>query len=209
MQGESQGQGQYPEVIHFVLCLKYVHALQMKKSVLLFITLYTCILYFLTVLVSVLALCGNKTVAQCQRLLHVHVGSPPKLFLTSYLFTLGLLVCHISVGLSLLRCVFLCLSVCTLYLACVYLMCNCPPCPLSPLSPVLAELQQADLITRKECKGLCQPTDLVGVQRGKSPQVQAKTADALRRHGFEEESNLLAGKQTLPLIYVPVVYWRK
>ena len=46
---------------------------------------------------------------------------------------------------------------------------------------------------------------MVRVQSGKSPKVQAKTADVLKRHGFEEESNLLSGKQTQPLIHVPVV----
>ena len=84
-------------------------------------------------------------------------------------------------------------------------MCDCPPCPLSPLSPVLAELQQADLITSEECRGLNYSSDVVRVQRGKSPEVQSKTADVLRRHGFEEESTHLTGKQTLPLIHVPVV----
>ena len=84
-------------------------------------------------------------------------------------------------------------------------MCDCPPCPLSPLSPVLAELQQADLITSEECEGLDDSSGVVIVQSGKSPEVQSKTADVLRRHGFEEESSLLTGKQTLPLIHVPVV----
>ena len=69
-------------------------------------------------------------------------------------------------------------------------------------SPVLAELQQADLITSEECKVL---SDLSVVFRVKSPEVMAKTADVLKRHGFEEESTLLAGKQTQPLIHVPVV----
>ena len=80
------------------------------------------------------------------------------------------------------------------------LMCDCPPCPFSPLSPVLAELQEADLITSKECKGLRQPSDVVEVHRSKSPEVQTKTADILRTHGFKEESNFLAGKQTQPLM---------
>ena len=84
-------------------------------------------------------------------------------------------------------------------------MCDCPPCPFSPLSPVLVELQQAYLITSEECKEFDNPSDVVRVQRGKFPEVQVKSADALRRHGFEEESNLLASKQTLPLIHVPVV----
>ena len=84
-------------------------------------------------------------------------------------------------------------------------MCDCPPCPLSPLSPVLAELQQADLITSEECRGLDDSRGVVKVQSGKSPEVQSKTADVLRRHGFEKESNFLTGKQTQPLIHVPVV----
>ncbi len=81
------------------------------------------------------------------------------------------------------------------------LVCDCPPCPLSPLSPVLAELQQADLITSEECRRLWQPSDVVEVQRGKSPEVQSKTAKVLRSHGFKEESNFLAGKQTQSLIH--------
>ena len=85
-------------------------------------------------------------------------------------------------------------------------MCDCSRCPFSPLSPVLAELQQADLITSEECEGMDDPSDVVGVQRGKSPEVQAKTADILRRHGFEKKSIFLAGKQTQPLIHVPVVF---
>ena len=70
---------------------------------------------------------------------------------------------------------------------------------------VLAELQQADLISSEVCKGLEDSSDVVRVQRGKSPEVMAKTADVLKRHGFEERSTLLAGKQTQPFIHVPVV----
>ena len=70
------------------------------------------------------------------------------------------------------------------------------PSVLSP--PVLAELVQADLITSEECKGLYDPSDVVKVQRCKSLEVLTKTTDLLRRHGFEEESSLLAGKQTAP-----------
>ena len=84
-------------------------------------------------------------------------------------------------------------------------------CPLSLLSShphaVLAELQQAGVITSEECEGVyhidCR--HVVQVQSGKSPEVLTKTADVLNRHGFEEESKLLAGKQTQPLIHVPVV----
>ena len=74
---------------------------------------------------------------------------------------------------------------------------------LSP--PVLAELVQANLITSEERTGLRDPSDVVEVQRGKSPDVLTKTADVFRRHGFEEESSILQGKQTQPLIHVPVV----
>ena len=74
---------------------------------------------------------------------------------------------------------------------------------LSP--PVLAELLHANLVTSEECRELYESSDVVRVQGHKSPEVQSKTADVLRRHGFEEESNLLAGKQTQPLIHVPVV----
>ena len=81
-------------------------------------------------------------------------------------------------------------------------MCDCPPCPLSPLSPVLAELQQSDLITSEECGGLDDSRGVVRVQSGKSPEILTKTADVLRRHGFEKESIHLSGKQTQPLIHV-------
>ena len=80
-----------------------------------------------------------------------------------------------------------------------------PPVPSHLSPPVLAELVQADLITSKERRGLRRPKQMVRVQRGKSPEVLTKTADVLRRHGFEEESSLLAGKQTQLLIHVPVV----
>ena len=75
----------------------------------------------------------------------------------------------------------------------------------SPLSPVLAELQQANLITSKECRGLYDSSHVVRVQSGKSSEVRTKTVDVLRRHGFEKESTHLSSKQTLPLILVPVV----
>ena len=67
---------------------------------------------------------------------------------------------------------------------------------------VLAELQQADLITSEECNGLYDPSDVVRVQSTKSLHVQSKTNDILRRHGFEKEWNLFAGKQTQPFIHV-------
>ena len=74
---------------------------------------------------------------------------------------------------------------------------------LSP--PVLSELQQASLITSEECKRMDEPSKVVRVLSAKSPEVQTKTSEILKRHGFEKESNLLAGKQTQPLIHVPVV----
>ena len=81
------------------------------------------------------------------------------------------------------------------------------PSLLSP--PVLAELQQADLITSEECKGLSDPSDVVKVQCVKSPEVMAKTADVLRRHGFESKSKLLAGRQSSPssICLCYVVQW--
>ena len=75
----------------------------------------------------------------------------------------------------------------------------------SLLSPVLAELQQADLITSEECWHLYDSSHVVRVQSGKSSEVQSKTADVLRRHGFEKESTHLSGKQTQPPIHVPTV----
>ena len=74
-----------------------------------------------------------------------------------------------------------------------------------PSPPVLSELQQSDLITGEECRGMYALRDVVRVQSAKSPEVQTKTSEILKRHGFEKESNLLAGKQTQPLIHVPVV----
>ena len=81
-------------------------------------------------------------------------------------------------------------------------------CPLFLLSShphaVLAELQQASIITSEECEGLYHLRLVVQVQSGKSPEVVTKTADVLNRHGFEEKSKLLAGKQTQPLIHILV-----
>ena len=39
---------------------------------------------------------------------------------------------------------------------------------------------------------------VVDVQKGKSPEVLSKTAEVLRRHGFDEESTPLAGRQSRP-----------
>ena len=84
------------------------------------------------------------------------------------------------------------------------------PSPLSP--PVLVELQQGDLITREECKWLPVRYDMNGVvdiQKGKSPEVMFKTAEVLRRHGFDELSRLLAGRQSRPssICLCYVVQW--
>ena len=67
--------------------------------------------------------------------------------------------------------------------------------PLLPLfsPPVLSELQQASLITIKECKGMDEPSKVVRVQSAKSPEIQMKTSEVLKRHGLERESNILAG----------------
>ena len=85
------------------------------------------------------------------------------------------------------------------------LMCDCPPVSPFLYSPVLAELQQAGLITNEQCEELRDPSDVFEVQRDESPEVMAKTADVLRRHEFEEQSSLLAGKQARNVIHVPVV----
>ena len=86
---------------------------------------------------------------------------------------------------------------------------------LSTVKAVLAELQQANLISSEECEELqyswlFDVTDVVRVQSGKSPEVMSITADVLRRHGFEKESTLLAGRQLRPsyicLCYVTLHY---
>ena len=80
---------------------------------------------------------------------------------------------------------------------------------LSTVEAVLAELQQADLISSEECEGLHHISGVVDVQKGKSPEVMSKTADVLRRHGFEKESTLLAGRQSRPssICLCYVVQW--
>ena len=75
------------------------------------------------------------------------------------------------------------------------------PVPSLLFPPVLGDLQQADLITSEECKRLqvhYDISDVVDVQKGKSPEMMSKTAEVLRRHGFEKESRLLAGRQSRP-----------
>ena len=87
-------------------------------------------------------------------------------------------------------------------------MCYCVTVLSVPslLSPsVCNELQEADLITSEERARLVYTHDVVRVQSGKSPEVLTKTADVLRRHILPRTANLLTGKQTLPLIHVPVV----
>ena len=63
------------------------------------------------------------------------------------------------------------------------------PSLLSP--PVLAELRQADLITSEDCEKLRYINDVVRVQRSKSPEVMARTADVLNRHGFGKEEDIV------------------
>ena len=77
----------------------------------------------------------------------------------------------------------------------------------SPSSPFtdrafLALLQQKGLTSRDEEEMLRAPCDVVRVQRGKPPEVMDRTATFLKAHGYEEESKLLSGKQTL---YSPFV----
>ena len=89
------------------------------------------------------------------------------------------------------------------------------PSLLSP--PVLGELRQADLITSEECKWLqvwyerwrYGISGVVYVQMSKSPEVMSKTAEVLRRHEFDEESRLLAGRQSRPssICLCCVVQW--
>ena len=76
---------------------------------------------------------------------------------------------------------------------------------LSPVNAVLAELRQDDLITSGECQVLSDISDVVRVQRDKSPEVIFQTADVLRRRGFKEASRFLAGRQLL--IHLSVLCW--
>ena len=86
------------------------------------------------------------------------------------------------------------------------------PVPSLLSSPVLCELQQADLITSEECKRLQMEYDMsevVRVQKSKSPEVMSTTAELLRGHGFDEESKLLAGRWSRPssICLCYVVQW--
>ena len=98
------------------------------------------------------------------------------------------------------------------------LMCDGPPFPSLLSPPVLVELRQADLITSEECKRLQVQYDwlqgydmsgVVDVLKGKSPEVMSKSAKVLRRHGFDEESRTLAGRQSRPssICLCYVVQW--
>ena len=80
---------------------------------------------------------------------------------------------------------------------------------LSSINEVSVELQHADLITSRGCDGLSDIDDVVGTQSSKSPEVMSNTAEVLRRHGFEKQSKLLAGRQSRPSsIYLCyVVQW--
>ena len=70
---------------------------------------------------------------------------------------------------------------------------------------VLAELQQAGIISNEECKEVVDIDDVVEVQSSKSPEVQTKTSEILTRLGLAKEYSLFAGKQTHSLFQVPVV----
>ena len=61
--------------------------------------------------------------------------------------------------------------------------------------PVLAELQQGNLITSEECEGLYRVGDVHDVLCVKTPNVKSRSAEILLRHGYQEESAFLSGKQ--------------
>lgn len=84
------------------------------------------------------------------------------------------------------------------YLVChcpPYLVCHCPPCslPLLTVQAVLAELQQAGVITGSEGMELGDISAVVKLQSKNSPEVMVTTAEILRRHEFEKESEVLSG----------------
>ena len=83
----------------------------------------------------------------------------------------------------------------TYSLSCV-VICDCPLCHFLLSPTVLAELQQANLISRLDCTRVKDISVVLEVQRGKSSQVQSKTADILRSQGWDKEAGLLSGKQT-------------
>ena len=59
---------------------------------------------------------------------------------------------------------------------------------------MLADLQETGVITREESVILTDISHVVRVQSGRSPQVMVKTAEVLRRHGYEEEYKCLTGR---------------
>ena len=117
--------------------------------------------------------------------------------LTFCLFILTLLALHTYEPPALLRCgcVLVCGN-CISYLVCA----NVWSFSHSLVSPhsVLAELRQADLITSKEREELRAISEVVRLQRVKPPEVVCKTADVLRKHGFEKEAKSLPGRQSRP-----------
>ena len=60
--------------------------------------------------------------------------------------------------------------------------------------PVLAEVQQANLVTAEECGRLRDCDDLAIALSGKSPDMVAQSNEILRKHGLEEKSKFLEGK---------------
>ena len=68
----------------------------------------------------------------------------------------------------------------------------------SLVNAIRTQLRQINLITFEEYWRFNDISDMVKVQRSKSSDVMFKTADVLRKYGFEEESRLLAGRQSRP-----------
>lgn len=65
------------------------------------------------------------------------------------------------------------------------------PCPFLLSPSVLADLEKISSKQHKKMSGI---SDVVSGQGGRLPAEIAKTADVLRRHGFEKESSFLSGK---------------
>ena len=72
-------------------------------------------------------------------------------------------------------------------------MYGCHPCLLSPVRAVVVDLQKAGLITEQESKWWRSPSEVVRVQRSKSCDEIEKTANILKRRGFENEGKFLLG----------------
>ena len=69
------------------------------------------------------------------------------------------------------------------------------PVPSLLSLPVLAELQQAHLLTNEECDDVWDIDDVVALQRNKPSDVQVKTAEVFFKHGLKtEEMKEFAGK---------------